>query len=182
MLETEQLKWKVIYTSSRQEKKVSAYLTKFDVEQYLPIYRSLRYWKDRKKWVELPLFNGYIFIKPTDNQRDEVLRIPGVVKYIRHNGADAIIPERQLNLIREFIEYGYSVSQYDPSENLEIGDVAEIMEGPLRGHEAEISKLNDENYLLVTIEAMNQSFKVKLPKEILKLRRKKPKEEIKPLW
>ena len=88
MLETEQLKWKVIYTSSRQEKKVSAYLTKFDVEQYLPIYRSLRYWKDRKKWVELPLFNGYIFIKPTDNQRDEVLRIPGVVKYIRHNGTN----------------------------------------------------------------------------------------------
>jgi transcription antitermination factor NusG len=128
------------------------------------------------------LFNGYIFVRPTDNQRDEALRIPGVVKYIRHNGADAIIPERQLNLIREFIEYGYSVSQYDPSENLEVGDVAEITEGPLRGHEAEISKIGDESYLLVTIEAMNQSFKVKLPKEILKLRRKKPKEEIKPLW
>ena len=169
MLETEHLKWKVIYTSSRQEKKVSAYLEKFGIEHYLPIYRSLRYWKDRKKWLELPLFNGYIFIRPTDNQRDEALRIPGVVKYIRHNGADAIIPERQLNLIREFIEYGYSVSQYDPSENLEIGDVAEIMEGPLRGHEAEISKLNDENYLLVTIDEMNQSFKFKFPKEVLKL-------------
>ena len=95
---------------------------------------------------------------------------------------DAIVPERQLNLIKEFMEFGYSISQYDPSENLEIGDVAEIMEGPLKGQEAEISKLGDENYLLVTIEAMNQSFKVKLPKEILKLRRKKPKEEIKPLW
>lgn len=182
MSEQESLKWKVIYTSSRQEKKVSAYLSKFGIEHYLPIYRSLRYWKDRKKWVELPLFNGYIFVKPTDLQRDEALRIPGVVKYIRHNGNDAIIPERQLMIIRELIELGYSVSQYDESEKLEVGDVAEIMEGPLKGHEAEVSKLGEDTYLLVTIEAMNQSFKVKLPKEILKLRRKKPKEEFKPLW
>jgi len=87
-----------------------------------------------------------------------------------------------LNIIKEFIELGYSVSQYDETENLEIGDVAEIMEGPLKGHEAEVSKLGEDTYLLVTIEAMNQSFKVKLPKEILKLRRKKPKEEFKPLW
>ena len=182
MNEQEPLKWKVVYTSSRQEKKVSAYLSKFNIEHYLPIYRSLRYWKDRKKWLELPLFNGYVFVKPTDIQRDEVLRIPGVVKYIRHNTADAIIPERQLNLIREFIELGYSVSQYDESEVLEIGDVAEIMEGPLKGNEAEVSKLGDDTYLLVTVDALNQSFKVKLPKEILKLRRKKPKEEFKPLW
>ena len=65
---------------------------------------------------------------------------------------------------------------------MEIGDVAEIMEGPLKGNEAEVSKLGDDTYLLVTVDALNQSFKVKLPKEILKLRRKKPKEEFKPLW
>ncbi len=182
MIEQELLKWKVIYTASRQEKKVASYLEKFGVEYYLPIYRSLRYWKDRKKWLELPLFNGYVFVRPTEIQRDEVLKIPGVVKFIRHNSTDAIIPERQLILIREFIELGYSVSQHDASELFEVGDVAEIMEGPLQGQEAEVSKLGEDTYLLVTIEAMNQSFKVKLPKEMLKLRRKKSKEVIKPLW
>ena len=58
--------WKVVYVASRQEKKVSDYLKKQCIEHYLPLYRSLRFWKDRKKWVEMPLFNGYIFVKPTD--------------------------------------------------------------------------------------------------------------------
>ena len=58
---SENEKWKAIYTSSRQEKKVAAYLEKFEIENYLPIYKSLRFWKDRKKWVEMPLFNGYVF-------------------------------------------------------------------------------------------------------------------------
>lgn len=178
----ENLKWKVIYTSSRQEKKVAAYLDKFEIENYLPLYRSLRYWKDRKKWVEMPLFNGYVFVRPTEIQRDKVLQIPGVVKFLRYNGEDALIPERQINLIKELIEFGYTVSEYSHSEELEMGDVAEILGGPLKGQEAEIMKNGDDAFILVTIEAMNQSVMVKLPKEILKLRRKKAKEEFKPLW
>ena len=118
-------KWKVIYTSSRQEKKVAAYLDKFEIENYLPIYRSLRFWKYRKKWVEMPLFNGYVFVRPTELQRDKVLQIPGVVKYLRYNGDDAVIPERQINLIKELIELGYTVSEYSYSEVLESGDVAD---------------------------------------------------------
>lgn len=175
-------KWKVIYTSSRQEKKVAAYLNKFEIENYLPIYKSLRFWKDRKKWVEMPLFNGYVFVRPTELQRDKVLQIPGVVKFLRYNGDDALIPERQINLIKELIEFGYTVSEYSNTEVLEMGDVAEILGGPLKGQEAEIMKIGDDAFILVTIEAMNQSVMVKLPKEILKLRRKKAKEEFKPLW
>jgi len=175
-------KWKVIYTSSRQEKKVAAYLDKYEIENYLPIYKSLRFWKDRKKWVEMPLFNGYVFVRPTAIQRDKVLQIPGVVMYLRYNGDDALIPERQINLIKELIEFGYTVSEYSNKDVLETGDVAEILGGPLKGHEAEIVKIGDDAFILVSIEAMNQSVMVKLPKEILKLRKKKAKEEIKPLW
>ncbi len=179
---SENEKWKAIYTSSRQEKKVAAYLEKFEIENYLPIYKSLRFWKDRKKWVEMPLFNGYVFVRPTDIQRDKVLQIPGVVKFLRYNSDDALIPERQINLIKELIEFGYTVSEYSNMDALETGDVAEILGGPLIGREAEIMKIGDDAFILVTIEAMNQSVMVKLPKEILKLRRKKSKEEIKPLW
>lgn len=182
MSELSEVKWKVIYTASRQEKKVSSYLSKSGVEHYLPLFRSLRYWKDRKKWVEMPLFNGYVFVKPTELERDVVLQIPGVVKYLRYNGQDAIIPERQIQIIQEFIEMGYSISELSPEDNLEPGDVALILEGPLKNQEAEVLKLGDDSYILVTIEAMNQVLKVQLPKEILKLRRKKPKETFKPLW
>ena len=51
----------------------------------------------------MPLFNGYIFVKPTDLERDMVLQTPGVVKYIRHNQKDARVPEKQIELIKEFV-------------------------------------------------------------------------------
>ncbi|MCF8201137.1 MAG: antitermination protein NusG, partial [Bacteroidia bacterium] len=53
-MEAERNPWKVIYCASRQEKKVSAYLTQRNIEHYLPLVNKLRVWSDRKKWVEMP--------------------------------------------------------------------------------------------------------------------------------
>ncbi len=175
--------WKVIYTSSRQEKKVSAFFDKLGIEHYLPLYRSLRFWKDRKKWVEMPLFNGYIFVCPTDIQRDQILTVPGVVRFIRSNSKDATIPTVQIEAIRQFVALGYNISEIGDDENFEVGDVAEILDGPLKGKEAQVLKMGDDHYLLVSIEAVNQSVKVKLPKEILKIVQKKgDTSDLKPLW
>ncbi len=179
----ENAKWKVIYTSSRQEKKVAAFLDKMNIEHYLPLYKSLRFWKDRKKWVDLPLFNGYLFVKPSENERDTLLQIPGVVRYIRYNGQDAIIPENQIFLIKEFVKFGYNLSNFESSEKLELGDKAEILDGPLKGQTVEVFIVGDDNYIIVTFEALNQSIKVSLPKEILKITEKHSVGEIvKPLW
>lgn len=179
----QEVRWKVIYVASKQEKKVSAYLTKAGVTHYLPLYRSLRFWKDRKKWVDMPLFNGYLFVYPNELERDIVLQTPGVVKFIRHNQKDAVVPEKQIELIREFVEFGYNISEIDRNEKFEVGDIAEVLDGPLKGREAEIYKSGEDNYLIVSIEALNQSVKVKLPKDILKIRQRKSEmEEVKPLW
>ncbi len=182
-MDEQELKWKVIYVASKQEKKVSAYFDKAGITHYLPLHRSLRFWKDRKKWVDMPLFNGYLFVYPNEIERDIILQTPGVVKFIRHNQKDATIPEKQINLIREFIEFGYNISEVNRGEHFEVGDIAEILDGPLKGQEAEIFISGDSSYIVVSIEALNQSMKVRLPKEILKIRKRKSEmEEIKPLW
>jgi transcription antitermination factor NusG len=179
----ENVKWKVIYTSSRQEKKVAAFLEKMKVEHYLPLYKSLRFWKDRKKWVEFPLFNGYLFVKPSDNERDLLLQIPGVVRYIRYNAQDAEIPENQIFLIKEFVKFGYNLSNLETTEKLELGDKAEVLDGPLKGQTVEVFIVGDDSYIIVTFEALNQSIKVSLPKEILKITEKHSAgETVKSLW
>jgi len=179
----ENVKWKVIYTSSRQEKKVAAFLEKMKVEHYLPLYKSLRFWKDRKKWVEFPLFSGYLFVKPSDNERDLLLQIPGVVRYIRYNAQDAEIPENQIFLIKEFVKFGYNLSNLETTEKLELGDKAEVLDGPLKGQTVEVFIVGDDSYIIVTFEALNQSIKVSLPKEILKITEKHSAgETVKSLW
>ena len=86
-------------------------------------------------------------------------------------------------MIKEFVALGYNISEVSSSEKYERGDIAEVLDGPLKGQEAEIFKIGDENYVIVSFEAVNQSVKVKLPKDILKIVQKKSEmEDFKPLW
>jgi transcriptional antiterminator NusG len=164
--------WKLVYCASRQEKKVSAYLAQRDIEHYLPLVKSLRLWKDRKKWVEMPLFNGYLFVRPSEIQRDMVLTVSGVVKYIRYNGKDALVPAEQVQLIQRLIEKGYQMERYDGDEDLERGDIAEVLDGVFRGQEVEVfhNTEREESYILVTLDAANHRIKITLPRDILKLK------------
>ncbi len=162
-----QTPWKVIYTASRQEKKVAALLNRFGIVYYLPLVKKLRIWSDRKKWVEMPFFNGYVFVKPEPSMRDKVLEIPGVVKYLKHNGADAAVSENELKLIQQLIETGYNVDTVD-RVNLKKGDIVTIQQGPLKGIEAEVLKEPDgSEYVLLAFETISQVVRVSLPAGIL---------------
>jgi transcription antitermination factor NusG len=57
-------------------------MNSFDIECFLPTYKSLRRWKDRRKELELPLFPGYLFVRIALQNRLSVLRIPGVSQLV----------------------------------------------------------------------------------------------------
>ena len=69
------LKWYVMYTTSRSEKKVADRLAERGWEVYLPIVEELRQWSDRKKKVQRPLFNAYVFVKTEGNKLWECLQV-----------------------------------------------------------------------------------------------------------
>jgi transcription antitermination factor NusG len=151
------------------------------VVHYLPLVNKLRIWSDRKKWVEMPLFNSYVFVKPTEVQRDMVLQVPGVVKYLRYNGKDAEVQEKDIALIQRLIEKGYQIEQQDMTARLEAGDLAEVLDGPFKGEEVEVYYTEEEAYVIVSVEGLSSSYKVNLPREVLKLK-KKNKDRDKSLW
>jgi transcription antitermination factor NusG len=155
--------WKVIYTASRQEKKVALLLERFGIVYYLPLVKKLRLWSDRKKRVEMPLFNGYVFVKPEPGIRDKVLEIPGVVKYLKYNGADAQVSDNELHLIQKLIATGYNVETAEGG-HYKKGDKVTIKQGPLKGIEAEVMKDSDGGeYILLAFETISQVVMVSLP-------------------
>jgi transcription antitermination factor NusG len=162
-----QTPWKVIYTASRQEKKVAALLDRFGIVYYLPLVKKLRLWSDRKKWVEMPLFNGYVFVRPEPNMRDKVLEIPGVVKYLKYNGSDSQVSNSELIIIQDLLTHGYHMEATAPNL-LRKGEKVRIDQGPLKGIEAEVLKDADGNSnVLIAFETISQVVKVSVPKEIL---------------
>lgn len=160
---------------------MKVYLEQRGVVHYLPLVNKLRIWSDRKKWVEMPLFNSYVFVKPTEVQRDLVLQVPGVVKYLRYNGKDAEVHEKDIALIQRLIEKGYQIEQQDMTARLEAGDLAEVLDGPFKGEEVEVYYTEEEAYVIVSVEGLSSSYKVNLPREVLKLK-KKNKDRDKSLW
>jgi transcriptional antiterminator NusG len=165
---TESKSWFVIYTASRQEKKVSVMLERYQIRHYFPLVKKLRLWSDRKKWVEMPLFNGYIFVQPKPNERDQVLQVPGVVKYLKYNGGDAQVSSREIELIERLIEKGYHLES-GVAGNLRKGDKVKIEQGPLKGIEAEVLKDADgSESVWIAFETISQVVKVVIPTDYIK--------------
>lgn len=154
--------WRVVYTASRQEKKVAGLLDREGIDHYLPLVKKLRIWSDRKKWVEMPMFPGYLFVRPDVIQRDRVLEIPGVARYLRHNGTDALMRQEEISAIRIIIERGYAVEH--EGQDLEIGDRVRIAMGPLKGIEAEVLKgATGGGQVRISFDTISQTIRVSLP-------------------
>src|SRR5680860_635883 len=88
--------WHVIYIRSRSEKKVVSELTLKNIEGFVPMQKKLRQWKDRKKWVEMPIISGYCFVHISRKEYVEVLKTNNVVCYLTFEGKAAIVPDYQI--------------------------------------------------------------------------------------
>jgi transcription antitermination factor NusG len=160
--------WKVVYVASRQEKKVFERLQKQNIACFLPLAKRLSQWSDRKKWVEFPLFSGYLFVKPSMLQRDKVLEDLGVVAYVRYNGGDAIVQDKEINTIKTILESGYSLETINKPDDFEVGNQVLVNEGPLKGSVVDIIRRNSEEQFLVSFDTLGQSIKVERPYHVFK--------------
>src|ERR1700687_5371706 len=78
--------WYVAYTRANHEKRVTEQLLQRSVDHFLPLYESVRRWKDRRVTLQLPLFPGYVFVRLALCDRLKILQVPGVARLIGFNG------------------------------------------------------------------------------------------------
>ena len=123
--------WYAIYTRARSEKQVAVELENRGYKYYLPLIKTLRQWSDRKKWVYIPLFNSYVFVKIDIINRVKILDIEGVVKFVRFKDEYPPIPEWQINNLKIILG---SAEKFELSyDNFEIGEKVVVNGGPFKG-------------------------------------------------
>lgn len=157
--------WYVFYTKSRHEKKVKELLERRDFEVFLPMHKVLRQWSDRKKKVEVPLFNSYIFVKTEEHKVADVLQVPGISWTIRHNGKPAVLHQREYDLINRFLDTGLTLEIFATPE-LETGDKVKVIDGPLKGAMGKVT-FADQTKFTVSLETLGQSIRVTLEPHLL---------------
>ncbi len=163
----EELNWNVVYTGSRQEKKVAQKLTEMQVENYLPLIKVLSQWSDRKKLVEKPLFNGYVFVKP-HKRADDIIRTTGVVGFLKYNKANAIVRQHEIETIQSLIHYGYDITVLDNAEQMQVGEKVMVTDGSLKGQIGELYQKKDSKWFIIHFENFGSSIQVKIPSKLLK--------------
>jgi len=154
--------WYAVYTRSRTEKKVRAELEAKNIECFLPLQKQLRQWKDRKKWVEVPLIPGYCFVHISRKDYDRVLQTNNVVSYIIFERKAAVIPDNQIAYIKQML----SQSDFEVEvsfENFKPGEKVEIIETPLMGLRGELTEVHGKNRFIVRLNSINTIFMLDVP-------------------
>src|SRR5882762_11853342 len=125
-------RWYAAQTYANHEKRVLEQLSQRTVEAYLPLYASVRRWKDRRVKLDLPLFPGYVFVRLALVERLRVLQIPRVVRLVGFSGMPAALPDEQVEILRAGLAEQLHA---EPHPFLAVGRRMRIIRGPLSGLE-----------------------------------------------
>lgn len=158
--------WYVWYTKPKSEKQVLDRLTSKQVVTYLPIRKELRQWSDRKKWVETPLFGGYIFTFINYKQFDEVKFTEGILSFVKFEGKPAKVKTHEIELIKRMLTGAEDIEVSDSNPFLE-GDRIVISYGPFIGTEAVIVEVRGKKKLAINFEQFGKSLLLEVPKQMV---------------
>lgn len=146
--------WNVLYTAPRAEKQVKERIQALGVECFLPLHRTPRVWSDRVKIVEIPLFSSYIFVRCDDVMLRELKRVYGVIRIVFYNGKPAVVRQKEIDAIHEFLEKA-------AEHSLCLGEEVEILTGAMKHVSGKVKKIK-KNHLLLYLEQLGATVCVKM--------------------
>ena len=158
-LAQESVCWYAAYTWAHHEKRVARQLQERQVTCFLPLYRSVRRWKDRRKELELALFPGYVFVRMALRGKLQVLQLPGVVCLVSSRGQPAPLPESEMEALHRGLTNQLSGQ---PHPYLKVGRRVRIVRGPLAGSEGILVRKKDWLRVVLSIELLMRSVAIEV--------------------
>jgi transcription antitermination factor NusG len=151
--------WCALYTRHQHEKSVTRILESKGFETFLPLYSSVRVWKDRRRLASLPLFPCYVFIRGELRRSLEVLKTPGVHAFVLRAGQPVPIPAGEMDAIRRSIA---SEIPMEPHPFLKTGDWVQVKAGPLVGIEGILVQKKGLWRLVLSVEMLGKAAAVEI--------------------
>lgn len=151
--------WYALYTCPRHEKRVAEQIEQRHIACFLPLYRSVRRWKDRSKELELALFPGYVFVRIELQDKIQVLKVPGAVRLVTFNGQPAALPEQEIECLRNRQS---NSSNIEPHPYLRVGRRVRVRSGPMQGLEGIIRRNKDKCRVVFSLDLIMRSVAIEV--------------------
>lgn len=148
------LPWYALQCWARKESLIATQLEGQGFECFLPKYKSLREWSDRKKEVEQPLFPGYVFCRFQYSQRRPVVMTPGVLQVVGFGRTPVPIENREIEAIQIAVASGIPSR---PWPYLEIGERVRIHTGKLTGLEGILVNFKGNHRIVLSVSLLQRS-------------------------
>jgi transcription antitermination factor NusG len=154
-----ELNWYALYTCPRHEKCVAHQLEQRSIACFLPLYRSVRRWQDRRKELELALFPGYVFVRLALQDSLRVLQLPSAVRLVSFNGHPAVLPEAEVERLRQRLACGGNLQ---PHPYLCVGRRVRVRGGPMQGLEGIIVRRKERCRVVFSLDLLMRSVAVEV--------------------
>jgi transcription antitermination factor NusG len=151
--------WWAVYTRHQHEKAVAQVLSSKGFEVFLPLYDSVRRWKDRNKTLSLPLFPCYVFVRGGLNRRLQVVTTPGIHTILYSGDRLAFIPNNEIDSIRRAVDSPLLV---EPHPFLRCGEKVRVTRGSLEGVVGVLVRKKSLFRLVLSVEMLAQSVSVEI--------------------
>lgn len=152
-----EIHWYAAYTCANHERRVAGQLEVRAIEHFLPLYTSVRRWKDRRVELGLPLFPGYVFVRLALRDRLQVLGIPGVVRLVGFKNIPTAMPDAEMDAFREGLSRQLRI---EPYPYLTVGRRVRITEGPFKGLEGILLRVKSGLRVVMSLDLIHRSIVV----------------------
>src|SRR5258708_7198592 len=152
-------RWYAAYTSANHEKRVALQLGQRSVEHFLPLYDSVRRWKDRRMKLQLPFFPGYVFVRLALRDRLQVLQVPGVAKLVGFNGLPSALPDSEIEAIQTCLARKACL---EPHPYVQVGRRVRVKAGPLEGLEGIMVRKKNRVRFVISLDLIQRSAAVEV--------------------
>lgn len=157
-------KWYAVYTVPQHEKSVVRQLDIRGIESFLPVYETVRVWRNRqRKKLTLPLFPTYLFARIDFRERVKVLQSPGVLQIVGGKRECAYLPDCEVELLRS----RFCRQRIEPYRELVIGEKVRVKSGVMEGLEGTLVRKSNNMRFVLTIELINQHAAIQIDAEDL---------------
>ena len=151
--------WYALYTCARHEKRVAEQIKRRSFPCFLPLYRSVRRWKDRRKELDLVLFPGYVFVRLALENKLRVLELPGVVRLVSFNGQPTPLSAAEMETLQNRLS---SDLRIEPHPYLRKGRRVRVRSGVMQGLEGIVVRRNDRCRIVFSIDLIMRSVAVEV--------------------
>ncbi len=156
--------WFALMVRTGREKTATLLLENAGYECFLPVSKYTRRWSDRMKEIEVPLFPGYLFCRMDPYHRLPVLMTPGVIQIVGAGKTLIPVGEGEIAAIQRVVKNGLATM---PWPYLQVGNVARIEEGPLRGMTGIIVRIKSGMKLVLSVSLLQRSVAVEVDRSWL---------------